>query len=200
MRGALLDDRRYRPFYRLVSDLDVPIFVHPSSELPLARPHGMEAFNLTRNLGRAMDNTINIVRLMLSGALERFPKLRFVFTHLGGAWFALRNRLNPSFWDKREQGYFDRFRDRIFIDTAPPFWRPAEIRFAMDMVGEDQVLMGSDFPTIDGLGDAVSLVRSVKAGAAARRKLLGGNAARLFPENRVRAPSLAMGRRPGRPR
>lgn len=198
VRGALLDDRRYRPFYRLVSDLDIPIFVHPSSELPVARPHGMEAFNLTRNLGRAMDNTINIVRLMLSGTMERFPKLRFVFTHLGGAWFALRNRLNPSFWDKREQGYFDRFRDRIFIDTAPPFWRPAEIRFAMDMVGEDQVLMGSDFPTIDRLGDAVSIVRSVKASAASRRKLLGGNAARLFPADRAEEPSPAVGRRLGR--
>ena len=197
VRGALLDDRRYRPFYRLVSDLDIPIFVHPSSELPLSRPHGMEAFNLTRNLGRAMDNTINIVRLMLSGTMERFPKLRFVFTHLGGAWFALRNRLNPSFWDKREQGYFDRFRDRIFIDTAPPFWRPAEVRFAMDMVGEDQVLMGSDFPTIDRLDDAVAIVKSVKAGAASRRKLLGGNAARLFPANRAEGRSPTVGRRLG---
>ena len=109
--------------------------------------------------------------------------MRFVFTHLGGAWFALRNRLNPSFWDKRAQGYFDRFRHRIFIDTAPPFWRPGEIRFAMDMVGEDQVLMGSDFPTIDRLGDAVAIVKAVKASAAVKGKLLGGNVARLFPEN-----------------
>ena len=143
----------------------------------------MEQFNLTRNLGRAMDNTINIVRLMLSGTMEKFPRLRFVFTHLGGAWFALRNRLNPSFWDKREQGYFDRFRERIFIDTAPPFWRPGEIRFAVDMVGEDQVLMGSDFPTIDRLGDAVAIVKAVKANAVVKRKLLGENVARLFPES-----------------
>lgn len=180
IRGALLDDRRYYPFYRVVSDLDIPIFVHPSSELPVAHPHGMEDFNLTRNLGRAMDNTINIVRLMLSGTLERFPKLRFVFTHLGGAYFALKNRLNPSFWDKREQGYFNRFRERIFIDTAPPFWSPIEIRFAMDMVGESQVLMGSDFPTISNIGDAVKIVRSVKASHAVKQKLLGGNVARLL--------------------
>jgi len=180
IRGVLLDNKSYYPFYRVVSDLDIPIFVHPSSELPLAHPHGMEEFNLTRNLGRAMDNTINIIRLMMSGTLERFPKLRFVFTHLGGAYFALKNRLNPSFWDKREQGYFDRFRHRIFIDTAPPFWSSTEIRFAMDMVGESQVLMGSDFPTISNLGDAVKIVKNVKATHAAKQKLLGGNVARVL--------------------
>ena len=182
INGALLDDKRYYPFYRVVSDLDIPILVHPSSELPLAHPHGMEDFNLTRNLGRAMDNTINIIRLMMSGTLERFPKLRFVFTHLGGAYFALKNRLNPSFWDKREQGYFDKFRHRIFIDTAPPFWSSTEIRFAMDMVGESQVLMGSDFPTIGNLGDAVKIVKNVKASRAVKQNLLGGNVARLLNE------------------
>jgi len=183
IRGALLDDKRYHPFYRLVSDLDIPIFVHPSSELPLAHPHGMEQFNLTRNLGRAASNATNVVRRVLSGTLEKFPGPRFVCTHLGGACFARRNRLNSSFCDKREQCYFYKFRDGIFIDTAPPFWRPLEIRFAMDMVGEDQVLMGSDFPTIDRLGDAVAIVKAVKAGAAVKNKLLGGNVARLFPEN-----------------
>ena len=44
----------------------------------------------------------------------------------------------------------------------------------MDMVGDDQVLMGSDFPTIDRLGDAVAIVKAVRANAAAKRKLLGG--------------------------
>jgi predicted TIM-barrel fold metal-dependent hydrolase len=154
--------------------------VHPASELPLAHPHGMEQYNLTRNLGRAFDNTINIARLMLSGTMDRFPKIRFVFTHLGGAYFALKNRLNPSFWDKRPKGFFDKYRRRIFIDTAPPFWSPEEIRFAVHMLGEDQVLMGSDFPTIGFLKEAVKLVQTAKTPARVKKKLLGGNVNRLF--------------------
>lgn len=81
--GMLMDDEQLYPFYRAVSDLDVPIVVHPASELPLAHPHGMEQFNLTRNLGRAIDTTINMARLMLGGTMDRFPKLRFVFSHMG---------------------------------------------------------------------------------------------------------------------
>jgi len=178
--GILLDDERLHPFYRAVSDLDVPILVHPAAEIPLAHPHGMEQFNLTRNLGRAFDTTINIARLLLGGTLDRFPNLRFVFSHLGGAFFAIKNRLNPSFWDKRSKGFFDKYKRRIFIDTAPPFWGPEEIRFAVQMMGEGQVLMGSDFPTIDLLRDAVKIIRQAKTTAQVKKKVLGENAQRLF--------------------
>ncbi|MBI2357528.1 MAG: amidohydrolase family protein [Deltaproteobacteria bacterium] len=180
INGILLDDERFFPFYKAVSDLEIPIVVHPASELPLAHPHGMEQFNLTRNLGRAFDTTINIARLMLSGTLDRFPKLRFVFAHMGGAFFALKNRLNPSFWDRRTKGFFDKYRRRIFVDTAPPFWSPEEIRFAVHMMGEGQVLMGSDFPTIGLLANSVRIIQKAKTTPQIKKKVLGENARRLF--------------------
>ena len=178
--GVLLDDEKMHPFYRAVSELDVPILVHPAAEIPLAHPHGMEQFNLTRNLGRAFDTTINMARLTLGGTLDRFPNLRFIFSHLGGAFFAIKNRLNPAYFDKRAKGYFDKYKRRIFIDTAPPFWSPEEIRFAVRMMGENQVLMGSDFPTIDRLRDAVKIVRQAKTTALVKKKVLGANAQKLF--------------------
>ena len=178
--GVLLDDPRYYPLYKTVCDLDVPVLVHPASEIPLAHPHGMEQFNLTRNLGRAFDTTINITRLMLGGTLDRFPQLRFVFSHMGGAFFALKNRLNPAYFDSRGTGFFAKYRKRIFVDTAPPFWTPEEIQFAVHMMGEDQVLMGSDFPTIPLLKNAVMTIQRSRISAATKKKLLGGNALRLF--------------------
>ena len=178
--GLLLDNEQLYPFYETVSDLDIPILVHPASEIPLAHPHGMEQFNLTRNLGRVFDTTINIVRLMLSGTLDRFPKLRFVFSHMGGAFFALKNRLNPAHFDSRPKGFFNRYSRRIFIDTAPPFWSPEEIRFAVHTMGENQVLMGSDFPTIGLLKNAVTIIQKAKTTAEVKKKVLGKNAQRLF--------------------
>jgi len=178
--GILLDDQRLYPFYRTVADLDIPIVVHPAAEIPLAHPHGMEQFNLTRNLGRAFDTTINIARLMLGGTLDRFPNLCFVFSHMGGAFFALKNRLNPAFWDRRPKGFFEKYRKRIFVDTAPPFWSPEEVRFAVRMLGESQVLMGSDFPTIGLLKNAVTIIQKAKINAQVKKKLLGQNAQRLF--------------------
>jgi uncharacterized protein len=178
--GMLMDNEQFYPFYKAVSDLDVPIVVHPASELPLAHPHGMEQFNLTRNLGRAFDTTINMTRLMLGGTMDRFPKLRFVFSHMGGSFFALKNRLNPAYWDKRAKGFFDKYKRRVFIDTAPPFWSPEEIRFAIHMMGENQVLLGSDFPTIGLLKNSVTIVQKAKATADVKKKVLGENARKLF--------------------
>jgi len=178
--GILLDNPRLYPFYETVADMGIPIVVHPASEIPLAHPHGMEDFNLTRNLGRAFDTTINIARLMLSGTLDRFPNLRFVFSHMGGAFFALKNRLNPGWFDRRPKGFFQRYKRRIFIDTAPPFWTPEEIHFAIQTMGEGQVLLGSDFPTIPFLKDSVKIIKKSKATRKAKGKVLGQNAARLF--------------------
>jgi len=178
--GILMDSEKLYPFYKAVSDLDVPILVHPAAELPLAHPHGMEQFHLTRNLGRAMDTTVNIARLMLGGTMERFSKLRFVFAHLGGAFFALKNRMNPAFWDKRDKGLFDKYKKRIFVDTAPPFWSPEEIGLAVSTMGENQVLMGSDFPSVNQLGSTVAVIRKAQLSGAAKKKILGDNARKLF--------------------
>jgi predicted TIM-barrel fold metal-dependent hydrolase len=48
------------------------------------------------------------------------------------------------------------------------------------MMGENQVVLGSDFPTVPQLNDAVKLVREAKLTARSKAKLLGQNALRLF--------------------
>jgi len=92
----------------------------------------------------------------------------------------LKNRLNPAFWDKRAKGFFDKYKKNIFIDTAPPFWSPEEIRFAVQMMGEGQVLMESDFPTIALLKDSVKIIQKAKTTSQVKKKLLGENARKLF--------------------
>ena len=173
--NILMDNEQLYPFYKAGCDLDASILVHPASELPLAHPHGMEQFNLSRNLGRAMDTTINIVRLMLSGTMDRFPSLRFVFSHMGGAFFALKNRINPAFWDKRERKFFDKYQKRIFVDTAPPF--SGGIAFRPNHDGRKP---GSDFPTVVQLKNAEAIIKKTQTSAKVKKKVLGDNARKLF--------------------
>ena len=48
------------------------------------------------------------------------------------------------------------------------------------MMGESQVLMGSDFPTIDHLKNAVAIIKEIKTSVQAKKKVLGENARKLF--------------------
>jgi len=149
----------------------------------------MEQFNLTRNLEQAMDTTISIARLMLSGTMDRFPNLRFVFSHMGGAFFALKNRMNPSFWDKRSKGFFDKYKKRIFIDTAPPFLSREEIRFAIDMMwGKGKYSWAVIFQPSSKLKNAVNLIKETKATAQVKTKFSAITRAEFF----ARADSFSM--------
>jgi predicted TIM-barrel fold metal-dependent hydrolase len=48
------------------------------------------------------------------------------------------------------------------------------------MTGESQVLMGSDFPTVDQLKNAVAIIKKTQTSAKVKKKVLGDNARKLF--------------------
>lgn len=125
---------------------------------------------------------------MNSGLLPKYPNLRFIVSHLGGAIFALRNRVDPGhdFAFDRAFGEDDRFGQglkQVYMDTAPPYWSSAEVRFATEMLGPDRVVFGSDYPVNVGGRDNLSEARSIVEGlpdTTVRAQVLGGNAAALF--------------------
>ncbi len=184
--GKPLDHPDFWPLYEKIAELNVPVVVHPAPT-----PVGDTLFRdykLTRSLGRAVDLMTASTRLLYSGLLQRFPNLRFVVGHLGGALFALNNRVHPrhDFSFDRRQEVVDRFDEglsQIFVDTAPPFWGCAEIRFATETLGAGQVLFGSDYPVNVRGQDNLSCARAIVEGLsdeAVKAKVLGDNAARLF--------------------
>ncbi len=184
--GKPLDHPSFWPFYEKVSELDLPIVVHPATGPVEDRL--LRDYKLTRNLGRAIDLLTFTVRVLHSGLLQRYPNLRFVVAHLGGAIFALRNKVHPRGHVEagRPEDEIERFEQglsNIYVDTAPPFWKGPEIRFATEMLGAEHVLFGTDYPA--GQRPHENLTRSVEIVGSlvdvdVRNQVLGGNAARLF--------------------
>ena len=83
VNGEYLDSPRATPFFQLVSDMDVPVFVHPP-KFTIGNEK-MEIFRLPEMLGRPFDTTLSLTRFIFTGGLERFPKLKLVCAHVGGA-------------------------------------------------------------------------------------------------------------------
>src|SRR5215212_728633 len=90
VRGTYLHSDVFRPVYETALELDVPLFVHP------ADPAGKERtrdYELTVVAGYLFDNTINILNIVCSGLLDRWPDLKLVFAHTGAFSLVLRARM-----------------------------------------------------------------------------------------------------------
>ena len=71
--------------------LDVPVLLHPAKPITTEFVKGYE---MTSTLGNMFDNTIALTRLLMSGILDEFPKLKLVCPHLGGTLPYIVGRLD----------------------------------------------------------------------------------------------------------
>jgi predicted TIM-barrel fold metal-dependent hydrolase len=144
--GLTLDDPRLEPLWDAVSGARLPVFVHPHhgvAELEGA-PGGTVAHF---GAGFPLETAAALSRLVLAGTLERFRDVRILAAHAGGALPALIGRLQ-AFWETREEG--SAVPDpaaagrRLYFDALG--YMPAAVRLALDLVGPEQVLFGTDHP------------------------------------------------------
>ena len=177
-RGDLMIDApQARPSLEVAARLGVPVFVHPVPPQPFTRQ--MEPYGLIGTLfARGSANAASLIALLESGVFSDLPGLRIVVTALalGGVGMAAAlsgQSLLPS-------GAIDVMREHVFIDTN--IIHPALIRAAVDLLGAEHVIAGSDWP-INGapmlamLNDAMQ-----QAGLTSdqRNAIGGGNCRRLL--------------------
>ncbi len=181
VNGVALADRRYWPLWERASDAGAVMYIHPNFPLGVA---AMEEYWLMPLVGFLMDTTLAAAHLVFSGVVERFPNIRWVLGHLGGAIPYLVERLDRGyemFADCRQDlsqppsVYLKRF----YYDTVN--FDPAALRLAIGFAGVDQILAGSDYPhQIGSIPKMLSSIRALGLAPADEAKILGGNAARLL--------------------
>lgn len=164
VRGTYLNSDQFRPIYEAATELDVPLFVHPAD--PAGKDRTRE-FELTVVAGYLFDNTINILNIVCSGFLDRWPRLKLLFAHTGAFSLVLKARMqcevdtNPH----RPYGHLKRsvgdYLAMLYFDTA--CFDPAILRFAATIVPVDHFVMGSDAPFPLVVPNPVAFVREALA-------------------------------------
>ena len=124
--------------------------------------------------------------MVADGLFDRFPRLKVLCVEAGCGWA-------PYIMDRMDEKYehlgwthptrlkpSDYFRRNIWVVAEP---EERTIGSVMDLLGEDRVLWGSDFPHIDSTLEAPRLIRATVAALSEerQRKLLGANARGVFP-------------------
>ena len=180
-----LDDPEYRPFFEKVCQHDIPVFLHPMAW----RSYGLieEDPAVMRLFGWPFDTTQAVLRLVLSGTMERFPKLRIVTHHLGGGMLPFyHNRFNiklPNLKSDLKRPVSESL-ERIYGDTAVD-GTAAALPCGHAFFGSDRMLFGTDYPFSPEKGevylrDNLRIVKEMDLPREDKEKILGGNAQKLL--------------------
>ena len=186
-----LDDEAFRPFLKVINDLNVPVYVR-HTPLPADWKHVITYNNVRRTLGRVIDQSIAVGRELFCGMFEELPDLKMVHTILGGNWYSVAASMIPAPPKRKES--LERLesseRDRIlsylqnnmyFEATHPSTLGKDQLESAIKICGADHIMFGSSFPVFHGwMADGVAMINSLDITEEEKQLVLGGNAARVF--------------------
>jgi aminocarboxymuconate-semialdehyde decarboxylase len=179
--GRDFDDPELFPFFEACRDLAMAVFVHPAA--PLAGGDRLQKHYFQLIVGNPIETALAISKLIYGAVLERLPDLRICFAHGGGAFPFTLARLNHG-WHVRPEGSATIPREpreyarRVHVDSLT--LSPRNLRFIVEELGADRVMLGSDYPFDMGDADPVASVGASGFDPAARRLIEGETAARFL--------------------
>ena len=190
---ATSDQNRYLDsipdaFWEFVTDAGVPVFLHPGGQT--LGQDLMDAYRMGEVCGRPLDMTVTLARFILTGGYERFPDLRFLCAHGGGAITMVADRLDFGHelrnyaplgpWGEVELVDAPSIHvQKLYLDTVT--CGPNPLRLVLDTVGHDHLCFGSDCPPVPwAIERHLDVIRKLNLTEAEMSDVLANNARGLF--------------------
>ena len=179
--GKALTDPLFEKIWKEIDRRALPVLVHPTAP-PGTGELGLHEFQLTAPIGFTFDTSLAVARCIYDGFFDRFPNLKLIASHGGGALPFLVGRLDIC-WDNIPAARAKtaepprNYLRRIYVDSV--VFRQDALDMAVSVCGTDNVLYGSDYPhTIGDMAGCLSRVDALSDGT--REKVRGLNAQRIF--------------------
>ncbi len=173
---ARIDAERLEPFYARVEELGLPLFLHPTDAVFVDMLDGYDGA-LHLSLGRVVEVSVAAMRLVLSGIMERHPKLKIVMSHTGGALPYQSGRMDKNTPRAKLPKPASTYLKRMYTDTVSP--HSAGMKFAIEYYGIDNVMYGTDYPCWEPAA-ALKLIDELRLSKEDQEKLFYANARRIL--------------------
>jgi aminocarboxymuconate-semialdehyde decarboxylase len=184
INGKPICSPEFDPVYTKAAEFDLPIIIHPAPPMTgeVQKKHGLP----TPLFGFIFDTTMAIISLIFAGVLEKYPKLKFVHSHLGGVVPYMVGRIDDCARAYRDEYKFsipkmpsEYYKNQVYVDSIS-YHLPA-MKCCWDWMGPDHIMLGTDYAhPIGHIEKSIKYVKDMNLSEQDTNKILGENAARVF--------------------
>ena len=179
--GHALAGPDFEPVFAELNRRGAVLYLHPAGNSACSPLIG--DYHLTWMVGAPVEDTISIMQLITRGIPARYPDIKIINSHLGGALPMLLQRADDQYrWEAPDTPERPSVAARrMWYDTVGHGHVPA-LRCAIDSFGADRLLLGTDFPYENGdiFVRAVDYINDPQIGTSAARAILDQNASALL--------------------
>lgn len=190
VNGVTLDDSRFYPFWKAVEELGAVVFFHQASSTVVE--HRTLRYGIPNVIGNLTERAITFATLVYGGIMDKFPDLKLCLGHAGGYTAFGAARMDKGWWAGGLDDMPEFDDSRTFLETAPSeylsrfyydscTYTEPTLRFLIDAVGVDRVVLGTDYPAPMFLTDPVNWINGLDSLSAEEKKaILEDNATQLL--------------------
>ncbi|KTD18450.1 amidohydrolase family protein [Legionella jordanis] len=175
-----LDNRKYWPLLEAAESLNVPVYIHPT--VPTMKEFAKYGFALAGSaVGFQFDTALCLMRMILSGVFDRFPRLKIILGHLGETLVFLMERLDhmyryPDLKSSRpaiQRIPSEVLKENVYITTSGRFYVPA-LHYVIKAMGEDRILFATDYP-MESMEESVAFIENAMLPKEVQQKIFSEN-------------------------
>lgn len=177
VNGKNLNDPEIVEVLQACEALDACVFVHPWDMLGGER---LKQYWMPWLVGMPTELTVAIASMIFGGVFEKLPKLRIAFAHGGGSFPGTLGRLQHGFEARPDLCAVDnphgpdKYLKRFYVDTL--VHDPKQLKYLLDLFGESQLALGTDYPFPLGEDVPGRLIESMDLKNTTKERLLSGTA------------------------
>jgi predicted TIM-barrel fold metal-dependent hydrolase len=173
---SYLDEKRYWPILAKAEELGVPIYLHPTvSPIDQFRAYGQALSG--PSFGYTAETAMLMMRMVLSGAFDAFPRLKIILGHYGEALPFLMDRVDRASMQghavaglKHPVSHY--LKSNLWVTTSGNYL-PAAFECTRETLGLERMALGTDFPHED-MKACMDFLESLPLSDAARAQLYTG--------------------------
>jgi hypothetical protein len=187
IQGRYLDDKFFWPIFECAEALGVPIYLHPTyPPKPVIEASYRGFAPIVSDMlagagwGWHIETAIHVIRIILGGTFDRYPRLQLVVGHMGETLPFMLQRLDvmPMALTKLGRPISSYLRENIYYTFSGFNFTPTFLDLLLQ-VGVDRIMFSADYP-YSSMAQARAFLEQLPVSSADRERIAHGNAERLL--------------------